>query len=227
MGKLFINKTLKDKVYIFSDREDAGRRLAEALKPFIDENSIVLAIPSGGVPVGIEIAKKYNIPFDLILVKKLTFPWNTEAGFGAISIEGDYRLNPEVVEATGLTEDIINKQKEKTVQILKERDKVFRKGKPFPDIRGKRVILVDDGLASGYTMLTAIDMIKRKNPEEIIVAVPTCSMSAVNKMLPYVDKLVCLNLRESYPYAVADAYINWYDLTDEDVLRYLQQLNQP
>ncbi len=225
MGELIVDKNLLNKTYVFEDREDAGKKLALFLTPFIDKDTIVLAIPSGGVPVGLEIAKFHKIPFDLILVKKLTFPWNTEAGFGAISIEGDYRLNPEIVEYTGLTEDIINKQKEKTINVLKERNKLFRKGKPFPDLTGKKVIIVDDGLASGYTMLTAIDMVKRKNPREIIVAVPTCSTSAVEKVLPYVDKLVCLNLRSSYPYAVADAYVNWYDLSNEDVLRYLENIN--
>ncbi len=227
MGELLVDKNLLNKTFIFDDREDAGRKLAFFLSPFIDKDTVVLAIPSGGVPVGIEIAKFHKIPFDLILVKKLTFPWNTEAGFGAISIEGDYRLNPEIIEYTGLTEDIINIQKEKTVNILKERNKLFRKGKPFPDLTGKRVIIVDDGLASGYTMLTAIDMVKRKNPKEIIVAVPTCSISAAEKVLPYVDKLICLNMRETYPYAVADAYKNWYDLTNEDVLKYLQELDHP
>ncbi len=222
MGRFLFDENLSGKLFVFLDREDAGKKLAEFLSPFIDKNTVVLAIPSGGVPVGIEIAKKYHIPFDLILVKKITFPWNTEAGFGAVSIEGDVRLNDEIIHYTGLTQDIINQQKEKTVKTLKRRNILFREEKPFPELKGKKVIIVDDGLASGYTMLTAIDMIKRKNPEEIIVAVPTCSASGVKKVLPYVDKLICLNFREEIPYAVADAYQNWYDLTDEDVLRYLK-----
>ncbi|WP_457634639.1 phosphoribosyltransferase [Persephonella sp.] len=223
MGKLIYDDRLKNKVYIFEDREEAGERLAEFIKDFIDKNSIILAVPSGGVPVGKKLSKKLKIPFDLILVKKTTYPWNTEAGFGAVSIEGDYILNDDAVRYTGLTDQIIENQKEKAVQILKHRNSIFRKNKPFPQITGKTVIIVDDGLASGYTMLTAVRMVKRKKPEKIIVAVPTCSKSAVEKILPEVDAIFCLNYRDLYPYAVADAYKNWYDLTDEDVLYYLKE----
>ena len=223
MGKLIQDENLKNKVFVFEDRDEAGEKLAEFLKGLIDENSIVLAIPSGGVPVGKKISQKLKIPFDLILVKKITYPWNTEAGFGAVSIEGDYILNEEAVQYTGLTDEIIEKQKEKTIQTLKHRNETFRKNRPFPDLTGKTVVIVDDGLASGYTMLTAIQMVKRKNPQKIIIAVPTCSKSAVDKLLPEVDAIVCLNYRDFYPYAVADAYKNWYDLTDKDVLYYLQE----
>ncbi|HHG75092.1 MAG TPA: phosphoribosyltransferase [Persephonella sp.] len=223
MEKLIYDDRLKNKVYIFEDRKEAGERLAEFIKDFIDKNSIILAVPSGGVPVGKKLSKKLKIPFDLILVKKITYPWNTEAGFGAVSIEGDYILNDDAVRYTGLTDQIIENQKEKAVQILKHRNSIFRKNKPFPQITGKTVIIVDDGLASGYTMLTAVRMVKRKKPERIIVAVPTCSKSAVEKILPEVDAIFCLNYRDLYPYAVADAYKNWYDLTDEDVLYYLKE----
>ncbi|SNZ11372.1 Predicted phosphoribosyltransferase [Persephonella hydrogeniphila] len=226
MGKLIEDKTLHNKVYVFEDREEAGDKLSEFLKSIADKNSIVLAIPSGGVPVGVKIAKKLNIPFDLLLVKKITYPWNTEAGFGAVSIEGDYVLNEEAVKYSGLTEDTINSQKEKTIQILKHRDKTFRNNRPIPHITGKTVILVDDGLASGYTMLTAIKMVKRKKPKKIIVAVPTCSKSAIDSLLNEVDYIVCLNYRDFYPYAVADAYRNWYDLSDEDVLYYLKKAEE-
>ena len=223
MGKLIQNENLKNKVFVFEDRDEAGEKLAEFLKSLIDKNSIVLAIPSGGVPVGKKISQKLKIPFDLILVKKITYPWNTEAGFGAVSIEGDYILNKEAVQYTGLTDEIIETQKEKTIQTLKHRNEIFRENRPFPDLTGKTVVIVDDGLASGYTMLTAIQMVKRKNPKKIIIAVPTCSKSAVDKLLPEVDAIVCLNYRDFYPYAVADAYKNWYDLTDEDVLYYLKE----
>ncbi|WP_029521883.1 phosphoribosyltransferase family protein [Persephonella sp. KM09-Lau-8] len=223
MGKLIQEENLKNKVFVFEDRDEAGEKLAEFLKDLVDKDSIVLAIPSGGVPVGKKISQKLKIPFDLILVKKITYPWNTEAGFGAVSIEGDYILNKEAVQYTGLTDEIIEKQKEKTIQTLKHRNEIFRENRPFPDLTGKTVVIVDDGLASGYTMLTAIQMVKRKNPKKIIIAVPTCSKSAVDKLLPEVDAIVCLNYRDFYPYAVADAYKNWYDLTDEDVLYYLKE----
>jgi len=225
MGKLIQDENLKNKVYVFEDRDEAGEKLAEFIKDLAGKNSIILAVPSGGVPVGKKISQKLKIPFDLILVKKITYPWNTESGFGAVSIEGDYTLNEEAVKYTGLTDEIIKEQKEKTVQTLKHRNKVFRKNRPFPEIKGKTVIVVDDGLASGYTMLTAVKMLRKRDPEKIIIAVPTCSKSAVERILPEVDAVVCLNYRDFYPYAVADAYKNWYDLTDKDVLYYLKEEN--
>ncbi len=223
MGLFFEDKNLKDRFYVFKNREDAGEKLAKFLKDIIEKDSIVLAVPSGGVPVGIKIAEKLNIPFDLILVKKLTYPWNPEAGFGAITVEGDTFINEKAVKEAGITENIINEQKEITINILKERDKKFRKNKPFPDVRNKTVIIVDDGLASGYTMLAAISMVKKRKPGKIIIAVPTCSKSSIEKIIDKADLVFCLNHRTGYPYAVADAYEEWYDLSDQDVLYYLRK----
>ncbi|ACO03824.1 MAG TPA: phosphoribosyltransferase [Persephonella sp.] len=223
MGRFYEDKSLRDKEFVFENRDEAGEKLAEFLKDIIDKNSIVLAIPSGGVPIGIKISEKLKIPFDLIPVKKLTFPWNPEAGFGAVTVEGDTFINEEAVRMTGITEDIIKKQKEKTINVLRERNRKFRENRPFPDLKGKTVIIVDDGLASGYTMLAAISMVKRKKPEKIIVAVPTCSKSSVDRIISESDAVVCLNYRTGYPYAVADAYKEWYDLTDQDVLYYLKK----
>ncbi|MBK3332677.1 phosphoribosyltransferase [Persephonella atlantica] len=223
MGRFVEDKKLHGKSFVFKDREDAGDKIADFIQKYIDKNSIILAVPSGGIPVAYRMSKKLHIPFDLVLVKKITYPWTTEAGFGAVSVEGDEVINSEAVEYYRLSEEEIKKQKEKTVQILKERNRKFRRGKPFPDIKGKTVVVVDDGLASGSTMKAAIEMITRKKPEKIIVAVPTCSHSAVKTLLPETDMIVCLNYRPDYPYAVADAYENWYDLTDEDVLYYLEK----
>ena len=183
---------------------------------------MVLAIPSGGVPVAKEIAKALGAPLELLIVRKIQLPWNTETGFGAMNLDGDVVLNEELIRSAGLTEEDIERQIQKTWQTLLERNALFRGNRPFPDISGKTVIVVDDGLASGYTLRAAIEYLKKRNPKRIIVAVPTCSKDAAEEIAKSVDEVYCLNLRDVYPYAVADAYRNWYDLTPEEVIEFLR-----
>ncbi|MCS7116173.1 MAG: phosphoribosyltransferase family protein [Nitrososphaerota archaeon] len=211
------------KKYVFKDREHAGKILAEKLSKYAGEDAIILAIPSGGVPIGKIVAKHINARFDLMLVRKIQIPWNTEAGFGAITYDGVILFNEPLMAELGLTGEEIDNSISKTRNELMKRMKIFRGERPMPDLKDKVVILVDDGLASGFTMLAAIQSVKGKMPRKIIVAVPTASSTALNLIAPYVDEIVCLNIRSGYFFAVADAYMNWYDLTDEDVLKYLKE----
>jgi predicted phosphoribosyltransferase len=221
-GKLVFEHSLRDKLYVFEDRRDAGRRLGQKLISYKNTHAIVLAIPSGGVPVAAEIASSLNLPMDLILVRKIQIPWNTEAGFGAINPDGEVIFNERLLNSLRLTEEEINSQIKKTKDILKKRNTLFRAGKPFPIIENMTVILVDDGLASGYTMISALNYVKKRKPQKIIIAVPTGSQKTVGFILPQVDELICLNIRTGFSFAVADAYRDWYDLTDEEVLSLLQ-----
>ena len=116
-------------------------------------------------------------------------------------------------------------QVEKILANIKKRNALFRSGKPYPPITGKPVIVADDGLASGYTMLAAVRFIRKKAPGEVIVAVPTGSRATIDLVLPKADEIVCLNARKSFPFAVADAYQNWYDLPEEEVLGILRKHN--
>lgn len=206
-------------VAIFSDRAAAGRLLAEKLEPYNTPSAIVLAIPSGGVPVGKEIAGHLHCDFDLLIVRKAQIPWNTEAGFGAVNMDGDIIINEPLVQTLRLTKDEIADQLQITKDTLRKRTKLFRREKGFPDLAGRTVILVDDGLASGYTMLIAIRYVKKRQPAKIIVAVPTGMSDTVASILQESDAVVCLNIRDTYPFAVASAYENWYDLTDAEVLK--------
>ena len=221
MQRLIEDASLRDKLHVFKDRKEAGMFLAQRLLEYKDTNGIVFAIPSGGVPVAAEIAKALTISLDLIIVRKVQVPYNPEAGFGAVSPDNKVLLNKNLLNMLNLSEKEVEQQIQITIDIIKKRDSLFRKGFPFPSIKGRVVIIVDDGLASGYTMLSAIDYVKRHEPQKIVVAVPTGLKKTVEIILPEVDELVCLNVRNGFIFAVADAYENWYDLEDDEVISIL------
>ena len=210
---------------VFKDRKEAGRLLAQRLLGYKDVNGIVLAIPSGGVPVAAEIAKVLGLSLDVIIVRKIQLPDNTEAGFGAVGPDGEVSLNANLISQLHLTQEEVERQIQITVDTIKRRNELFRKGRQFPLLKDKVVIIVDDGLASGYTMLAAVDFIKRHKPGRVVIAVPTAPKETVDLILPRVDELVCLNVRSGFTFAVADAYENWYDLEDEEVISILRSLH--
>lgn len=221
MGALIEDRSLRDKFFVFENRMDAGKKLAEKLLDYQNAETLVLAVPSGGVPIGKEIRKALCCEFDLLIVRKAQIPWDTEAGFGAVNLDGDIVLNDHLLAALRLTNEEIDTQIKITRAILKKRNSLFRKDEKFPVLHKKNVIIADDGLASGYTMRTAIKFVKKRGPAQIIVAAPTGLADTVEIILKEVDAVVCLNVRSGYPYAVASAYRNWYDLTDSDVLQLL------
>ena len=223
MAGIIEDKDLRNKTFVFQDREDAGRKLSVFLSDYKDAKSIVLAIPAGGVAVAKEIKDALSLSLDLLIVRKIQIPWNPEAGFGAVNLDGYVIFNEDLLRHLGLPERVITSQLEKTREILKKRNLLFRGGEDFPSLKDKLVILVDDGLASGYTMLAAIEYAKKRNPSKIVIAVPTGSHKTVRKISPFADVLCCLNIREDYPYAVAEAYRNWYDVSDEEVLKIMKE----
>ncbi|MCP8308214.1 MAG: phosphoribosyltransferase [archaeon] len=222
--KIVEDSSLRSKRYVFKDRVHAGELLAKKLEKYKDEDVIILAIPSGGVPVGFTIAKEIKKPFDLIIVRKIPIPMEPEAGFGAMSFDGNIVLNETLVERLGLTKEEIDECSSQVLKEIRRRMDKFRGDKPFPDLKDKTVIIVDDGLASGYTMLAAIKSVKKQSVRKIIVAVPTASTNAINLIAPHVDEIFCLNIRDSFFFAVADAYKNWYDLNDDEVQGYLRRV---
>lgn len=222
MGKLLEEPSLRDKTHVFQDREETGRFLAEKLSKYKNTDALILGIPSGGVPISAVISRILDIPMDLIIVRKIQIPYNPEAGFGAVGPEGEIILNERLLKQLNLTETAIDEQIKKTMDVIKERDKLFRNKAPFPSLKNKNIIVVDDGLASGYTMFAAIECIKKKSPRKVIVAVPTGSEKTVEFVLSVADELLCLNVRSRFPFAVADAYRNWYDITDEEVMNIIK-----
>ncbi len=223
MAEIIEEKVLRNKNYVFRDRVHAGELLARKLEPCVEPSSMVLAIPSGGVPVGKVIAKELGLPFDLIIVRKLPIPYNTEAGFGSVSWDGEVMLNERLVKQLQLGGEEINRVIDDVKHELEKRMERFRGKRPFPELKGITVIIVDDGLASGYTVLAAISSIKKRSSARIMVAVPTASKNALDLVSPYVDEIFCLNLRETAVFAVADAYQEWHDLTEQEVLELLKK----
>lgn len=213
---------LRNRVGVFRDREDAGEHLAKALAQFHGKDAIILAIPSGGVPVGLVISSRLKLPFDLLIIRKIPIPGYTESGFGAVSLEGDLVLNQPLVKSLGLSREEIEELARPVRKELQARNHLFRQDRPWPELKERIVILVDDGLASGYTMLTAVQTLRRQNPSQVVVAVPTASASTVKLLAPHVDLIVCPNVRSGYSFAVADAYRNWYDLSREEVVGLLK-----
>jgi len=213
----------RERMFIFKDRFHAGKLLAEKIQKYANRKNVILfAVPAGGVPVGYVVAKELNISMDLIIVRKIQVPWNTEAGFGALTWDGETVLNDPFVRDLGLTEKVVEESTAKTRRIIQERLRKYRGDKPMLDSSGKVVILIDDGLASGFTMLAAARSIRKRKPERIVVAVPTASLGAIELLAAEVDEIVCLNIRSGPIFAVADAYKNWYDLTDEEVIEILK-----
>ncbi|MCL7487259.1 MAG: hypothetical protein M8357_03670 [Desulfobulbaceae bacterium] len=221
MKNIIEDPQLHNREFIFVDRSEAGSRLGRIVREKTPTDGLLLAIPSGGVPVAAAMQEHISWPLDLLLVRKVQIPWNTEAGFGAVNMDGDRIFNEPLLNSLNLTEQEVERQVDRTLQTIARRKKLFRGSRPFPDIINKNIIIVDDGLASGFTMLAAIRFARRRNPSSITVAVPTGVLDTCNRIAAEVDLLYCLNIRENYPFAVASAYDNWYDLTDQDVLDWL------
>jgi predicted phosphoribosyltransferase len=214
----------RDREFVFKDRLHAGALLADKLRPLLAGRDVqLLAVPAGGVAVGYAVAQKLNMPFDVAIVRKIQIPWNTEAGFGAIAWDGRVLLNELLVAQLGLSKEAVEQCISQTREMVHQRMQKFRGNRPIPDLNGKTVILVDDGLASGFTMLAAAKSIRNQHPEKIVIAVPTASAGAIELLASSVDELVCPNMRGGPIFAVADAYENWYDLSDDEVLELLRR----
>ena len=226
MGKILDDPALRNRTYVFADRAAAGKRLAEMLRDYEGKPLRLFAIPAGGVPVAAQIARALAVPLDLVIVRKIQLPWTTEAGFGALDPDGTPLMNEALLSHYPLSPQQIEAQVAKTLANLKEREEHLRGGRPYPELAGATTIIVDDGLASGYTMRAAVRFLKGKGAGELIVAVPTALDRTAQALLPLVDLLVCPNLRGGMSFAVAEAYENWYDVDQKEVLDLLAGLAQ-
>ena len=211
----------RNRTAVFRNREHAGEILSEMIMQYKDTNAAVFAIPAGGVPVGAVIAAKLQIPLDVAVVSKITLPWNTEAGYGAVAFDGTVRLNEEMASRLGLNEKVVQEGIEQTRNKVKKRVAEFREGKPPVQLAGRPVILVDDGIASGFTMLVAVEALRKAGADQIIIAVPTAQLEAVEFLLPNVEEVYCANLRSEWAFAVADAYQHWSDVSEGEVTELL------
>jgi putative phosphoribosyl transferase len=208
----------------YRDRDEAGSVLASRLVGR-KGGCVVLAIPNGGVAVGVPVARSLGCPLRLLVVRKMQIPGMTEAGFGAVSADGTMVLDERVLAGLDLEQPEIEAQKERALQSVRRRVDSFGSWARFPALEGKTAILVDDGLATGSTMEAGIRIVRAHRPQAVVVAVPTSSRRAYLRLEPLVEELVCPHVSRTPIFAVADAYEDWYDLTDEEVLQLLESLS--
>lgn len=207
---------------LFEDRSDAGRRLARSLEKYGEDRGVVLGVPRGGVPVGVRVAEELNIPLDIVVTRKITIPGNPEAGYGAVAEDGTVVLNEPLVARLRVTEAQIRRQAEEVRGEVARRGALFREKVPVSPVEGKAAILIDDGLASGFTMIAAAKSARLSKASSVVVAVPVASGSAYDLIRGIVDDVVCLVIARTYSFAVAEFYHHWHDLTDEEVMRWLE-----
>ncbi len=205
---------------MFDDRKDAGRALARALQKYRGRGALVLAIPRGGVEVGYEVARGLGADFSILVARKLPFPDNPEAGFGAVAEDGSVFINDRARRGLGeeAVNAIIDEQREEALR----RTVALRGGRPLPDMEGRTVIVVDDGMAMGSTMRASVIMLKNRKAGRIVVAVPVSGGQAAAELAGEVDDVVVVEQPEHFR-AVAQAYRRWYDVQDGEVIEIMRK----
>lgn len=184
------------------------------------QNAVVLALPRGGVPVASEISKRLNIPFDILIVRKIGHPFHPEYGIGAITEDGISWMDPEAVGLSRITPEQIQNVLEHEKNEITRRLKIYRQGRPITSLIGKTVILVDDGLATGVTARVAVDYARKNGASKIILAIPICSGHTARRLREEIDDVICLN-EPTYFQSVGEFYQDFIQLSDEEVLELL------
>lgn len=211
---------------IFNDRKQAGQLLAEKLVRFRNEHPLVLALPRGGLPVGLEIAKALEAPLDVVLVRKIGAPGQEELAAGAI-VDGEQPelvLNQEVVEFYDISNEYLEDQKRQQLAEIERRRTQYLEGRAPADIMDKTLIIVDDGIATGASMSAAVRALKRRRPRKVIVAVPVAPGETVTKLEKEADEVICLDMPHAF-LAIGNFYQNFAQLTDKDVINILREAN--
>lgn len=204
----------------FLDRYDAAMQLEKKLEKYKEEDGVILAIPRGGVPIGYYLAKHLNFALDLLMTKKLGHPSNDEYAIGAVGLEDSI-----IEEMRGIPPEYIEKETAKIHRQLQERYKKFMGEKEPLNIQGKIAIVVDDGVATGRTILATLKMLRNKNPKKLVVAVPVASQEAATRISEEVDEFICLYTPFPF-YGVGRFYEDFTQTTDEEVVSLLKELNE-
>ena len=209
---------------VFHDRVDAGKKLADKLSQYRSKDVVVLAIPRGGVVVGFEVAGDLGAPLSVIIPRKIGAPGNPELAIGAVTEEGDTYIDSIIVKSLGVTQSYIDEVKQLEVEEIKRRMKTYLGDRQRPELKGKTVILVDDGIATGATMKAAIRTLRRHGPAEVIVAVPVAPPETVERLKELADSVVCLET-PSFFYAIGQFYREFDQVGDAEVIRLLRLAN--
>ena len=204
---------------MFRDRLDAGRQLAVKLIQYKNEPGVILAIPRGGVPVAFELAKEFKMPLELVLTKKIGHPGNKEYAIGAASLYDYFIVPHENVTAQYIEEELVNIRSR-----LNDMSRKFIEGKLPIQLKGKTIIIVDDGIATGNTLMGTVNLLKKSNPKKIVIAVPVASKIAFYKLSKEVDEIVALLIPEIFN-GVGEFYEDFQQVTDEEVIELLDKIN--
>jgi predicted phosphoribosyltransferase len=212
---------------LFRDRAEAGRALAQKLRAYAGRDDVVvLGLPRGGVPVALEVARALDAPLDVFLVRKLGVPGHEELAMGAIASGGVRVLSEDVVRHLNLSPRAIEAVAFAEQRELQRREREYRGDEPPPDVRGKTVILVDDGLATGATMRAAVAALRRQGPARIVVAVPVAAASTCEELRDIADEVVCALTPEPF-FAVGQWYHDFSQTTDEEVRELRRRARRP
>lgn len=217
---IFASPSVKRGQMTFKNRKHAGSRLAEAVRPHVWDRALVLAIPRGGVPVAARIHEILDLDMDMLISRKLPFPDNPESGFGAVAEDGTVYLIPRAEEA--VPGPLIDRTVEEQKREIQRRIQTLRGGRKTPSMNGRQVILADDGIAMGSTMIASIQCCRNQGAASVLVTVPVCSPRISTEIANQADRLIAL-VQPSWFRAVAQVYETWADLTDEDVFAVLSE----
>ena len=204
---------------IFENRYDAGRQLATRLLEYKNRSPIVLGIPNGGILVALGVALALEAEFNLIVSRKIPLPLSPEGGFGAVTDDGTTILNEDMVKRFNLSPQQINYQVSRVRSDIRQRSLLYHRDRPPSRVKGRTVLMVDDGLASGYTMMAAVESIRGRQPREIIVAVPVASATALPKVEKVADRVISCVAGFGPEFYVSDFYKYWHEPSDDEVLQ--------
>lgn len=211
--------------YIFRDRLDAGKRLAELLRDLKGEKCAILAIPRGGVVIGYAIASELDAPLDVTVPRKIGAPGDPELAVGAIAEDGTIYIEESIVSSLGVREDWIRIEAERELDEVRRRIMIYRRGKPLPNLSEYVVVVVDDGIATGATMIATARFLKKMNPKKLIIAVPVAPPEALPKISMEVDEVRCVETPSPF-FAIGQFYRDFSQLSDSQVLDYLSKVKR-
>lgn len=210
---------------MFLNRQDAGKKLSIQLEKFKYENPIVLAIPRGGIVTAYETIKKFGFEWDLIILRKIGAPHNKEVAIGAIFLDGTRIFNEKYINVLNISEEYIKNEIFEQIEEIKRRLVKYKGNEKFPDVKDKTVIIIDDGIATGFTIQAAIHSIKKHNAKKIILAVPVAPQDAISQLEKIVNEIICLIIPAEF-YAVGLHYKSFQETTDEEVFSIVKELNK-
>jgi putative phosphoribosyl transferase len=209
---------------LFSDREDAGHRLAERLLRFKKQRPVVLALPRGGVPIGLEVAKALEAPLDLVLVRKIGVPFQPELAYAAVVDGGrpETVVNEQVAAMLHLPEDYLEQEAARHLEEIKRRRQIYLAGRPHAEVADHIAIIVDDGIATGTTVRAALKAVRRARPDKLILAVPVAPPDTIEALRKDADEIVCLATPSGFG-AISIYYADFHQVSDQEVVALLAQ----